>query len=304
MSQPTQSMTEDQQYLENAKKFEQKKKKDERIVDKVEFLDEKVSRINNKEQTELQKLDSTKAYYRRIRLSAERRLETEVAALEARIDKINKRAEIEVTALEARIEKVKQNIQDSITYADQMLEKVDVREEVFKNSISKQVKKTESKKETLVNKIVTPSLKKQAIALLEKKPEPEPEPESEPEQKTESESESEAEEEAAPPPKPIKMTPKQPGVQQQPKIISNTKRERKLDAVEEAAKAEEAEAKSKEAVMRELNTKIGVEKNILGVLERQVKPNPEAIFQKKMEIEMLQHKYNTLKSQIPSYLRR
>lgn len=298
----SQSMAEDQLFIENIKKSEQKKKKDEKIVEKIESLDDKVSRYNNKEQEELQRLESTKTYYRRIRLSAERRIQTEVSALEARIEKIKQKADAEVTAIESRIEKVKQSIEETISYADQMLEKVDLREEIFKTGINKQVKKTESRKESLVNSIHTPSLKRQAEAFLEKKPEPEPELEPESETKSETESESK---EKAPPPKPVKMAPKQQGVQQ-PKIITNTKRVKLAEdhqrEQEEYAKRDEAE--SKKSKLADLTMKIRIAKNQLVTLERQVNRDEDKIREKEVEVNSLKEEYRFLESSIPAAYRR
>jgi len=217
-------MTDDQLLLDDFKKKEQKKKKDEKTVERVEVLEDKVSTYITKEEEELKKLESTRAYYRRCRLSAEQKLD------------------IEVAALEARIEKAKKVAADSINYANQMLEKVDIREDILKSSIAKRVKRTQIKKESLVNSIHTPSIKKQVEQFGK-----------------DSSSDSDS---------PVIQKPKiQPKVVMKPKPIEP----KKYDDVEIAEFSRREEAKSKESKLADLRMKIRIGNNQLVVLENQLK---------------------------------
>ena len=326
----------DRQLLEDAEKRKKQLKEDSRTVDKIENLDDKKVDTKIKETSALLRTEQSRLYW-------EGRIEEQEAKrdkdreqiqnyFEVRIQGLKNKYETELKHIENKreeqLKKADLDYEKAISFYARNLNNTNTQKAVVQQVFQTQRDKVERKKVKLSDSIKSVKIKKEAEKLLEKesssdtessvesvkqkqpakkavkKPDPEPEPEPEPE------SESESEQEAPPPPpRTYKMAAKQVGVksqgQQNPKIITNTKLvklpEDHQQQVEEFAKREEA--KSKEAVMRDLYTKIGVEKNILGVLTRQAKPDPDAIHQKKMEIEMLEHKYNTLNSQIPSYYR-
>ena len=291
---PSDSWTEDKTLVEQFEQRKQKKKQEQRVIEKIETLQDRKEKFTTRELEELGKIESARNYYRKIRLAAEDTFQKTKADLEAKI-----------SAIESKIEGARRTADSSISYADEMIKKQDEREINFKRAIDRQLGRAEKKKETLVNTIETPTLKKQAEALLEKKPETESEPEPEPK----SEPESESEEEAPPPPRIFKMKPKQVGVksqgQQNPKIITNTKRVLAEDHQQEQEEyAKRDEAKSKESKLGDLMTKIRIAKNQLVTLERQVNRDEDKIREKEVEVNSLKEEYKFLESSIPAPYRR
>ena len=300
----------DQIELEQMRKRQQQAKTDSRTKEKVEILDDKKADTYTKGQLANIKTEKSIRYFRsmiesqeskkdRERQQVEEEFERKYDTLKAEFDNAVKKIEDKKMK---KLEIIQLNYQQALEHFSNNLQALEVSKMITEQTFKTQRERTERKKTHLANTIKTEKIKKEAEQLLEKD-----DSESDSVSSVESvkQPESESEEEAPPPPpKPLKMAPKVVGSKPpaQPKIITNTKREPKLDAVEQKALEVEQRKEETGKVLGDLHTKIGVAKNQLVTLKRQVHRDDDAIREKEVEIDGLYQERQRLAATLPSYM--
>lgn len=122
--------TEDHLLLQSAKKKELQVKKDERIVNKVEYVQEKIEALDMKEQHELDKVEASRDYYRKEIHLADEYLEREIQKLRDAYDR-------------------------KIKYYKEALINLDTKEDSIREKYDQLREKKSEKVDRLANKITT-----------------------------------------------------------------------------------------------------------------------------------------------------
>lgn len=141
------SATEDLVMLDNMEKRKRQIKQDEKVLERVETLDEMKITFTKREQDELDRLDKAKTHFKdQIRIQEEKR------------DKEIKRLEdihtTKVSAVETSYERATQ-------YFFRQLEDLESSQQKIRDRYSDLLQSTEKKQTRLKNKIITPQIKKQ-----------------------------------------------------------------------------------------------------------------------------------------------
>jgi hypothetical protein len=141
------SATEDQIMLDNIEKKKKQVKQDEKVLERVETLNEIKITFTKREQDELDRLEKAKTHFKdSIRVQEEKR-DKEIRRLE----------DIHTTKVAA----VETNYERATQYFFKQLEDLELNQQKIRDRYSDLLQSTEKKQERLKNKIITPQVKKQ-----------------------------------------------------------------------------------------------------------------------------------------------
>lgn len=266
----TDCYTEDQMLLKRKDETDKKKKREGKLIEKIEFLDEKKDRYTEKERKELEDAERSKAHFQK------------------EIDNQQEKRRL-------AIEKAESDFLKNTKYFYDSLSKVELKTQSIQKHYAELRAKMVKKQEKIVNTISTPALKKEA-ELLTKKSDSETTSESTVE--SQSEPESESEEEAPPPSRPVKMTSKivNSNPQQQPKIITNTKRP---DPVIEQAKRDRELVSDLDKQLQDNNARQMRNKSLLKAERDKIRQDEDKIDELERERDFLKDERQNLLARVP-----
>ena len=304
----------DQIELEQMRKRQQQAKTDSKTKEKVEILDDKKADTYTKGQLANIKTEKSIRYFRAMIQSQESKKDREKQQVEEEFERKyeNLKADFDNAVKKIEDKKMKKleiiqlNYQQALEHFSNNLQALEVSKMITEQTFKTQRERTERKKTHLANTIKTDKIKKEAEELLEKQ-ESSSDSESSVESVKQPEPESESEEETPPPPppKPIKMAAKMLGSksQEQPKIITNTKREQPPDPVLIQAQKEREIVSELDVQLRNNNDKRVRTQALLKAERCKINPDEDKIDQYERELDFLKDERFNLTSRMPKGFR-
>ena len=264
---PSSSATSDSLLLEDLQKKKKQRQKDEKVLEKVEWLDDKKDTLSSKEQAEIDRIEATKSYLRQ-----------------------------QLTLIEDKHQK-------QVLYYNEQLATCERRQDEIRNRYSSMIGRAEIKQSRLINQIQTPSVKKQFQEIVQP-PNPENKISDPPLAGGQKNLKIKM---AAKQPgvKVVKVVPKETAIEDLPQEEKEQMgRQMLLDAKEQEYLTKKAAFDLLERKMMEKNALLKRAKAELEDLNRKLPLPDEDIFQKENEIAVLKQEINLLYEQMPKEFRK